>query len=302
MMIIGDHWSAEDELAEAPFQGAAGWLLKRALSAAGVTMEDCYLTNVFNAREPARARHNDEVERLWKEIEEVQPNVIFALGATALETLTGETSIKKHRGFITKTVYGGKVVPSWHPTSVLRNYSLYPILMLDAVKAARHDAFSHLPPQMGKLCVPETILELYTWYRNHILPAEYVVCDIETENDTITEVGFAVSPERAICIPFFKRPSSNYWTRKEDEKSAWEIIRIICETKPLVGQNFAYDMKWLWQKMGIPCPNFVHDTMLLHHSIQPELEKGLGFLASAYTDRPAWKFMRKESKTAKKGD
>ena len=300
MMIIGDHWGAEDELAEAPFQGAAGWLLKRALSAAGVTMEDCYLTNVFNAREPAH--HTDEVARLWHEIKTVQPNVIFALGSTALATLTGEVSIKKHRGFITKTVDGTKVIPSWHPTSVLRNYSLYPILMLDAVKAARHDAFPHLPAQKGKLCVPETILELYNWYREHIIPAKYVVCDIETENDTITEVGFAVSPERAICIPFFKRPSSNYWQHEKDERAAWEIIRIICETKPLVGQNFAYDMKWLWQKMGIPCLNFVHDTMLLHHSIQPELEKGLGFLASAYTDRPAWKFMRKESKTAKKGD
>ena len=174
--------------------------------------------------------------------------------------------------------------------------------MLDACKAARHDSSPDMPKQRGFLCVPETINELVAWYTTWVEPAPYVICDIETENDTITEVGFAVSDERAICIPFFARPNKNYWKTLEEEKQAWEIVRLICETKKLVGQNFAYDMKWLWQKMGIRCPGFVNDTMLLHHSLQPEMEKGLAFLASAYTDRPAWKFMRKESKSGKKGD
>ena len=305
MMIIGDHWSAADELAEAPFQGTTGWLLSKVLYAAGVAIEDCYLTNVFNKRAPVPSQDFSEITRMWEEVEKVNPNIILALGATALETLTGEASIKKQRGFITKTQRGSrpfKVISSWHPTSVLRNYSLYPVLTLDAAKAARHDAYPDLPPQRGYLCVPETLQELYHWYHQHIIPAEQVICDIETENDTITEVGFAVSSERAICIPFFSRPNKNYWENASDERAAWHLIRTICETKPLVGQNFAYDMKWLVQKMGIPCPGFIHDTMLLHHSIQPEMEKGLGFLASVYTDRPVWKFMRKETKTAKKGD
>jgi hypothetical protein len=32
--------------------------------------------------------------------------------------------------------------------------------------------------------------------------------------------------------------------------------------------------------------------MLLHHALQPESEKGLGFLGSVYTNEASWKLMR----------
>ena len=247
-----------------------------------------------------------ELARLWHEVEGINPNVIFALGATAVWALTNKMGIAKHRGFVTKTFQPStiiaapkcefKIVPSWHPAAVLRNYALFPVLLLDAAKAARHDAYPEVPKQQGFLCVPETITELRAWVQRWIEPAPFVVCDIETESETITEIGFGVSQERAICIPFFQRPNKSYWSSKEDERAAWDIVRHVCETKPLANQNFAYDMKWLWQKMGIRCPGFIEDTMLMHHSLQPEMEKGLSFLASAYTDRPAWKLRVKRGR------
>jgi hypothetical protein len=42
--------------------------------------------------------------------------------------------------------------------------------------------------------------------------------------------------------------------------------------------------------------------MLLHHSLQPEMKKALGFLATIYTEEPSWKFMRKEVDTTKTED
>ena len=44
--------------------------------------------------------------------------------------------------------------------------------------------------------------------------------------------------------------------------------------------------------MGITVPHAGEDTMLLHHSLQTEMEKGLGFFGATYTDEPSWKFMR----------
>jgi len=35
--------------------------------------------------------------------------------------------------------------------------------------------------------------------------------------------------------------------------------------------------------------------MLLHHALQPESLKGLGFLGSIYTDESNWKLMRKST-------
>ena len=45
-----------------------------------------------------------------------------------------------------------------------------------------------------------------------------------------------------------------------------------------------------------------HDTMLLHHSLQPEMLKGLGFLASVYADEGAWMEMRTKKGTIKQDD
>ena len=43
------------------------------------------------------------------------------------------------------------------------------------------------------------------------------------------------------------------------------------------------------------------DTMLMHHAMQPEMEKGLAFLGSVYTDEASWKFRRK-NQTIKQED
>jgi hypothetical protein len=42
--------------------------------------------------------------------------------------------------------------------------------------------------------------------------------------------------------------------------------------------------------------------MLLHHALQPEMDKGLGFLGTVYTDELPWKFMRTKHETLKKED
>jgi hypothetical protein len=52
-------------------------------------------------------------------------------------------------------------------------------------------------------------------------------------------------------------------------------------------------MTFLWKVYGIPAPKACDDTMLAHHAMQPEMEKGLGFLASLYTDEASWKSMGK---------
>ena len=71
--------------------------------------------------------------------------------------------------------------------------------------------------------------------------------------------------------------------------------------KAIVGQNFLYDINHLWANYGITVPHATNDTMLLHHALQPEMQKGLGFLGSLYTNEASWKFMR-HSETIKRED
>jgi hypothetical protein len=70
----------------------------------------------------------------------------------------------------------------------------------------------------------------------------------------------------------------------------------------VVGQNFLYDMRFLWQQYGIACPN-TDDTMLLHHSLYPELQKGLGVpgINLQVTNVQTWKVNR-DLETVKRED
>ena len=36
----------------------------------------------------------------------------------------------------------------------------------------------------------------------------------------------------------------------------------------------------------------IEDTMVMHHAMEPEIQKKSGHLGSVYTDEPAWKLMR----------
>jgi hypothetical protein len=52
--------------------------------------------------------------------------------------------------------------------------------------------------------------------------------------------------------------------------------------------------------MHIKVYGATEDTMLLHHALQPEMLKNLGFLGSIYSDQGTWKGMAKHGKTIKR--
>ena len=312
--IVGEAWGEKEALAKAPFQGSSGWLLRKMLRTAGVRMDYCLVTNVFNQQPPAdrisafytkgdgvpgydniekgkrvSANYTYEIERLWDELDEYQPDRILALGRTALWALCNVSNLKAVRGTFLRSFRGSYLVmPTWHPAAVLRQYSLRTVAELDIVKGLGPRRKIIRPT----VYVPETREDLKV-VRYDLLnhkTEDYLACDIETAATQITEVGFAFE-DKGWTIPFWHQ-RGNYWSAIEDELFAWQIVREVCHRQQLVGQNFSYDMLYLWQVMGIPCPKFLGDTMLLHHAMEPEMEKSLGFLASTCIDMPAWKFTR----------
>ena len=96
---------------------------------------------------------------------------------------------------------------------------------------------------------------------------------------------------------------STYINLKDgNEWHAWEIIRKLLEGPQIkVFQNGLYDLQYI-TRMGIIPHNCAEDTMLLHHSLMPEMQKGLGFLGSIYTDESSWKIMRNQRTDTEKAD
>ena len=334
IMIVGEAYGEKEEETGQPFVGPSGGLLRGTLSRVGIPIQECLITNTFNERPPANnvehfftkdqsqadltwpqfrrspkmwvaKRHAHHLESLWYLIDAKRPNVIIALGATALWALTGLGSIEKYRGSPIKTFRGGfKVFPTYHPAAVLRRWSIKPIFQFDLEKAGRNATFPEIRRPSRMILYDPSLGEIRQFIRDYIEPADVVSVDVETEKGQITEVGFAPSIDRAMVIPFYdsRAKSGNYWPSAEYEYEAWELVRHVLRTKRVIGQNFQYDMQYFWKTMGIPILHFAGDTMLLHHSLQPELQKGLGFLGSIYTEEPAWKTMRADAQTLKKED
>lgn len=335
IMLIGEAWGEEEERQQRPFVGTSGFILDQALAQVGIARNECYVTNVFNLRPRPRndvsnlcggkaegipglpflqrgkyvkKEYAPELERLFDEIIAEQPNVIVALGATAAWALLRSSGIKAFRGATTATCSPVsqrlgrefKVLPTFHPAAVARQWTDRPIFLSDLDKARGEAAFPEVRRPSRKLWLEPTLADLESYEHEYIIPADTLSIDIETRGDQITCIGFAPSTDSAITIPFW-HSRGNYWPDLATELKAWSYVRRWCAMHPSVFQNGLYDIHFLWRRYGITCTLAEHDTMLLHHAQQLEMQKGLGFLATLYTNEASWKFMAR-SGTNKKED
>lgn len=339
--IVGEAWGEQEERARAPFVGAAGYELTRMLDEAGIRRADCFLTNVFNLRperndietlcvpknDPAaakelppikngkyiRAQYRGEIVRLIDELTKVAPNITIACGNVATWAILGKTGITSIRGTVTSTPFnirgqGLKILPTYHPAAVLRDWSLRPVTVIDLAKARRESTFPDIRRPKTWVYIEPSLSDMEVFYAEHLERAPFIAFDIETSGDQITCIGFAPSEEIALVVPFVDNrvtePSSqrgSYWRTSQDEARAWDFVRrVLALPCPKFGQNTLYDIHFLWRGYGLTVNNYVDDTMLMHHALQPESNKGLGFLGSVYTDRSSWKTMRTKVLTISK--
>lgn len=247
-----------------------------------------------------------ELERLGDELIRHNPNLVICLGNTPLWSLSGKTGISKIRGttFISSlTVTGFKCLATYHPAAVLRQWELRPTAVADLMKAKREAEFPEIRRPEREIWIEPDLADIERFYNDHIRGCRVLAVDIETAGNQITCIGFSPDRRTAIVIPFvdYRRKGRNYWTAKDDEAQCWRLVRDILGDASIrkVFQNGLYDIAFLWRSMGIQTYGAAEDTMLLHHALQPESLKGLGFLGSIYSDEGSWKDMRKNVTTIK---
>jgi DNA polymerase len=133
LMLVGEQPGDQEDLAGHPFVGPAGTLLNRALTEAGVSRGDLYVTNaVRHFKHEMRGKRRlhktpgaGEVQacRWWLDNERrlVRPKVIVALGATAAKAVLGRpATILKDRGQAGVLEGGAIGFVTVHPSYLLR--------------------------------------------------------------------------------------------------------------------------------------------------------------------------------------
>lgn len=249
-----------------------------------------------------------EVDRLWEELAFAPRNLVVALGNTACWALLHTLAIGSIRGAMAQagpwtSIHGTKVLPTYHPAGVLRQWSWRTIVVADLMKAWREAQFAELHRPARRILINPTIEEVEEWTEQTLAAAPPALAsDTETAAGQIKCISFARARDDALVVPFvdLARPSGSYWPSEALEVRAWVCVERLLTGCRLVGQNWLYDLQYLTRAKIAPRGDS-QDTMLLHHSLFPELPKGLGFLGSTWTDEPAWKLMRR-AKTKEEGE
>lgn len=333
IMIVGEAWGAEEERTGQPFMGASGQELNRMLHEAGIMRSEVYVTNLINARPPNNditawvptkkkditPRHvplRDKMvmpcivegyKSLCAEIDAVRPNVIVALGTTALWALTGRWGVLRWRGSLLRqedretqfwaaaAVPPGfpprepapKVIPSIHPAAILREWSFRPAALNDLRRVKAHcDSREYSPPAHHFIIRPsftqvmEVLNELLTRLQHEEVWVDF---DLETAQGHITCAGISWSRLEALCIPITCTTNrEGYWSCEEEAVIIWLLRSVLTHPKVKVrGQNLLYDAQYTHRHWCF-VPRVAQDTMISHHSTFSGMRKSLDFQASLY--------------------
>ncbi len=315
LAICGEAPGAEEEKEGRPFVGGAGRLLDSILARSGVRRDECYVSNVVKVRPP-----NNKLERLNElglttsdflpllksELELLKPNVVLALGETALEVLTQLKPISKWRGSIVESslVSGLKVVSTYHPAAVLWAFygdsakeslrkkakEIRVLIEIDIKKAINESKSSEINNTKRNLIVEPTITQVADYF-SVWKAKDKVAIDIEVDSKgLISCIALSSDPQIAISIPLRKGYGS-YWSEGE-EAVVWRWLGEMFKSDRLfIFQNALFDLMWLTPKLGY-IPVYM-DTMWAAQLTYAELPKGLDTLASLYTNEPYYKDERK---------
>jgi len=173
MFILGETIKEEEEKQGKLFVGRSGKLLNKMLKSAYSHRGKFFITDVFMSERPLNddrmhffASESDskkekiqvsknlpkfnsryikqkyydiEFKRLTLDLQEMQPNLIIALGATAMWATLGISTITRSRGEIYHSRYFDiDVLPTFHPSYVLRNPYLEEVVVEDFKKAIQY--------------------------------------------------------------------------------------------------------------------------------------------------------------------
>ena len=130
VLVIGEGPGHDEDMQGLPFVGKAGLLLDRMLAAIGLDRKtNCYIANIVKCRPPENRNPLPDEQAscfsfLEAQIHILKPKMILCMGKIAIEKITGQNiSINAQHGEFFE--YNGiPVMPTYHPSALLRNEEL----------------------------------------------------------------------------------------------------------------------------------------------------------------------------------
>lgn len=285
------------------FVGTGGSVLKNLLNGVGISPLACafgYITGQKVKYKDAKdfpwtkAETLRDLDQLNEDIKAFKPNLIVPLGDVSMWACGKRAeSVSNWHGSLYRNITigscgeGVKIMPTYDPADVFRNYAWMPLLRLDLVRAREEGLTPELNLPIRHYDLNLSSFEILERLRN--LPAgKPIALDIEGYVSWISCLSIATSATEAFIIPF-----GNFSV--EEDRKIIEQLRITMARNdiPKILQNCIYDYFCLAFKWQIHLANIAFDTMLSGWELYPELPKGLDTQTAIWTREPYYKFQRK---------
>jgi uracil-DNA glycosylase len=132
LMFIGEAPGADEDARGEPFVGRAGQLLTKIIGAMGFRRDEVYIANVlkcrpdmppgsYGNRPPTPLEMQTCLPYLTEQIDIIQPKVLIALGATAVEGLLGTRGVMRELRGKWHSHQDTPLMITYHPSYLLRN-------------------------------------------------------------------------------------------------------------------------------------------------------------------------------------
>jgi uracil-DNA glycosylase len=132
LMFIGEAPGADEDARGEPFVGRAGQLLTKIIETMGFARDDVYIANVLKSRPdmpegapgnrpPSPQEMQNCLPFLMEQIRIIQPKVLVALGATAVEGLLGTRGTMRDLRGKWHSFQETPLMITYHPSYLLRN-------------------------------------------------------------------------------------------------------------------------------------------------------------------------------------
>lgn len=307
IMIIGEAPSfRRSDQAAAPFSRQSEKLLFQLLQEVGISSDQCYITNVVHCPPPENQTPSTSevkacMEYLLEEIDQVKPQYVLLLGATALKGVLRKSKITQiHGTFIEKD--GITYLPTFHPAAVLRDPSKMDLLRSDLRKFAQL-TLGYDPTLAHELSyVVITSLDQFNACLDDLRQSPAVAFDLETSGLDMFEdgakihcLGLATLHGTQWILPMSPfdggEPVFDYATQKMMIESLAEVL----SSRKVIGHNAKFDNKWLRVIFGVRFP-LTFDTMIAAHLLDENISAGLKYQAKIHFNAPDYDLSTSEKK------
>lgn len=310
ILVLGDFPSEADIMQGRGFKDRDSRFMFWSIANADISWSNMTFLHFWNDEGDWQDKNLDfNFKLLDKKLEIIQPKVIVLLGENIMETMLGETKIEKFRGSVMdwtrddKTywvipTYGQRLLSSKRWSKVGKGDATRCCMFQNDMRKSVFIADSGWERPEENFQLDPTIEEVETFVDWAIKEQVVLYGDIEGTGLNLNRsecvvLGLAWSESEAIVIPLKKYGGEAAYDFNGMMRLHIAIQKLFDYCKGIVWQNGAnYDIPVLnnsFNGFDLKHRAFEGDTMLLHHTINPELPHNIGFINSVYGKLPYWK-------------